>query len=147
MRRLARLFRQVRLQVSTPDEPAVVEGDHSQLRQVVTNLLENAARYAPAASTLAVSVHTTAGVTELNVVDEGPGVAEGERHNIFEPFRGTRAGGGHGTTSGIGLAICRSIVEAHDGTIDVTRTPGGGATFPAAECDAARSEGPRASQP
>ncbi len=153
VRRLARLFRQVRLQVSTPDEPTMVEGDHSQLRQVVTNLLENAARYAPAASTLAVSVHTTAGVTVLNVIDEGPGVAEGERHSIFEPFRGTRAGGGQGSaTSGIGLAICRSIVEAHDGTIDVIRTPGGGATFrvtlPASERVAARSEGPlgRASQ-
>jgi len=134
VRRLSRLFRQVRLQVSVPEEPAVVEGDHSQLRQVVTNLLENAARYAPAASTLAVSVHITGARAILTVVDEGPGVAEWERHRIFEPFRGTRGpadtGLGPGSaTSGIGLAICKSIVEGHDGTIEVARTPGGGATF------------------
>lgn len=136
VRRLSRLFRQVRLQVSTPDEPVVVEGDHSQLQQVATNLLENAARYAPAASTLAVSVGASAGLVVLTIVDEGPGLAEWERTRIFEPFRASRAAPASGerrgqgsATSGIGLAICKSIVEAHGGTIGVSRTPGGGATF------------------
>lgn len=125
VRRLSRLFRQVRLQVETPDEPAVVEGDHSQLQQVVTNLLENAARYAPAASTLSVSVAASAGGVTVLVADEGPGVADWERDEIFEPFRR-----GHGSaSSGIGLTICRAIVEAHGGTIGVSRTSGGGATF------------------
>lgn len=125
VRRLRRLFRQVRLQVSTPDDPVVIEGDHSQLQQVVTNLLENAARHAPAASTLQVSVTDTGGGVVLTVVDEGPGVADWERDQVFEPFRR----GQGSASSGIGLAICRSIVEAHGGTIVVLRTPGGGATF------------------
>lgn len=125
VRRLSRLFRQVRLQVETPDEPAVVEGDHSQLQQVVTNLLENAARYAPAASTLSVSVVASVIGVTLRVADEGPGVADWEREEIFEPFRR-----GHGSaSSGIGLTICKAIVEAHGGTIGVSRTSGGGATF------------------
>ncbi len=125
VRRLSRLFRQVRLQVSTPDEPAVIEGDHSQLQQVVTNLLENAARYAPAASTLRVEVATSVDAVTCTVADEGPGVADWEREQIFEPFRR----GQGSASSGIGLAICKAIVEAHGGDIAVSRTPGGGATF------------------
>ena len=56
---------------------------------------------------------------------EGIGVPDWERERIFEPFR---QGEGRGT-SGIGLAICKAVVEAHDGRISVERTPGGGATF------------------
>jgi len=103
----------------------VVEGDHSQLQQVVTNLLENAARYAPAASTLRISVEPAAAGVAVTVADEGPGVADWERDEIFEPFRR----GQGSASSGIGLAICKSIVEAHGGAIQVARTPGGGATF------------------
>jgi K+-sensing histidine kinase KdpD len=129
VRRLSRLFRQVRLQVTTPEEPVVVEGDHSQLQQVVTNLLENAARYAPAASTLSVAVEATPSGVRITVADEGPGVPEWERERIFEPFRAAGTTGRGTASSGIGLAICKSIVEAHGGTIAACRTPGGGATF------------------
>jgi signal transduction histidine kinase len=64
-------------------------------------------------------------MVELRVADEGIGVPDWERRRIFEPFRT-----GEGSrSSGVGLAICKAIVEAHGGTIDVDRTPGGGATF------------------
>jgi len=124
LRRLTPLFRQVRVQVDIPAELPLVDGDYSQLDQVLTNLLENAARYAPPSSTVRVEASDRGDMVEVRVVDEGIGVPDHERARIFEPFRR-----GEGGASGVGLAICKAIVEAHGGAIDVRRTPGGGATF------------------
>jgi two-component system sensor histidine kinase KdpD len=125
VRRLGALFRQTRLQVDVPPDLPLVDGDYTQLDQVVTNLMENAARHAPPASIVRVGAEERNGVVELRVADEGIGVPDWERLRIFEPFRK-----GEGSrSSGVGLAICKAIVEAHGGTIDVERTVGGGATF------------------
>lgn len=126
VRRLARLFRQVRLVVDVPDDLPLVDGDYSQLDQLVTNLLENAARYAPARSTLTIAAAPKDEATvQLTVQDEGIGVPDYERSQIFDPFRK----GTDSRSSGVGLAICKGIVDAHGGRIWVDRTPGGGATF------------------
>ncbi len=125
VRRLARMFRQVRVDVSLPADQSLVDGDYSQLDQVVTNLLENAARHAPQGSTVRLDGRRRADMLEVRVSDEGSGVAEWERDRVFEPFRR----GEGSTSSGVGLAICRAIVEAHDGRIWVEHTSGGGATF------------------
>jgi two-component system sensor histidine kinase KdpD len=125
VRRLSGLFRQVRVQVEIPADLPLVDGDYTQIDQLVTNLLENAARYAPPGSLVRVGASEREAFVELRVADEGIGVPDWERRRIFEPFRT-----GEGSrSSGVGLAICRAIVEAHGGTIDVDRTPGGGATF------------------
>jgi two-component system sensor histidine kinase KdpD len=125
VRRLGGLFRQVRVQVDIPPDLPLVDGDYTQLDQVVTNLIENAARHAPPASLVRISAEARNDMVELRVSDEGIGVPDWERQRIFEPFRK-----GEGSrSSGVGLAICKAIVEAHGGTIDVDRTPGGGATF------------------
>jgi two-component system sensor histidine kinase KdpD len=125
VRRLGGLLRQVRVQIEIPPDLPLVDGDYTQLDQVVTNLMENAARHAPQASIVRVSAEERNGMVELRVADEGIGVPDWERQRIFEPFRK-----GEGSrSSGVGLAICKAIVEAHGGTIDVDRTPGGGATF------------------
>jgi two-component system sensor histidine kinase KdpD len=125
VRRLGGLFTQVRLQVEIPADLPLVDGDYTQLDQVVTNLLENAARYAPPASLVRVTAAQRDGMVEVCVSDEGIGVPDWERKRIFEPFRK-----GEGSrSSGVGLAICKAIVEAHGGAIDVDRTPGGGASF------------------
>jgi two-component system sensor histidine kinase KdpD len=125
LRRLGRLFRQVRLDVDVPPDLPFVDGDHSQLDQLLTNLLENAARYAPAGSAVHVVAAGRDGTVELRVIDEGIGVPDHERLRIFEPFR--RGEGSR--SSGIGLATCKAIADAHGGAIRVERTPGGGATF------------------
>jgi len=125
VRRLARMFRQVRVDVSLPSDQSLVDGDYSQLDQVVTNLLENAARHAPQGSTVRLDGRRRHTMLEVRVSDEGSGVAEWERDRVFEPFRR----GEGSTSSGVGLAICRAIIEAHDGAIWVERTSGGGATF------------------
>src|SRR5206468_3173403 len=113
-RRLRALFRRARLQVDLPADLPLVDGDYSQLDQVVTNLLENAARYAPPGSTVRVTAGALdRGTVELRVVDEGIGVPEWERSRVFEPFRR-----GEGSAySGVGLAICKAVVTAHGGRI------------------------------
>ena len=126
VRSLGRLFRQVRIVVDVPHDLPLVDGDYSQLDQLVSNLLENAARHAPPRSTVTISARQAGDSTvEVSVSDEGVGVPQPEIQHIFEPFR--RGDGSR--SSGIGLAICRAVAEAHGGRIWVNRTPGGGATF------------------
>lgn len=125
VRRLARLFRQVRVQAELPANLPLVDADYTQIDQVLTNLLENAARHAPPRSTVRIGARDKGGMVEVTVADEGVGVARFERERIFEPFRR----GEGSASSGVGLAICRAIVEAHGGAIDVESVPGGGARF------------------
>jgi two-component system, OmpR family, sensor histidine kinase KdpD len=102
-----------------------VDIDYVQVDQVLTNLLENAARHAPPGSTVHVSAHCTDGSVAVVVVDQGPGLAGVDLEHIFEPFRT----GSASTSTGVGLAICKAIVEAHGGMIRATNTPEGGAKF------------------
>ena len=133
LRRLAGLFRHVRVQVALPPDLPLVDGDYTQLEQVVTNLLENAGRHAPPGSIVRIGGRRLAaagdgagpGLVEVWIADEGIGVPEWERERVFEPFR--RGEGSR--SSGVGLAICKAVVGAHGGRIRVDRTPGGGATF------------------
>jgi K+-sensing histidine kinase KdpD len=125
VRQLARLFHRVRVQVDIPADLPLVDADYSQLDQVLTNLVENAARHAPQGSTVEIGARRRADRVELWVADEGIGVARFDRSRIFEPFRR----GEGSASSGVGLAICKAIVEAHGGTIDVHTNAGGGARF------------------
>jgi two-component system sensor histidine kinase KdpD len=125
VRRLDRLFRQVRVQIEVPDDLPLVDADYVLLDQVITNLLENAARHSPPMSTVRVSAREHAGQVIVSVSDEGPGVATYQADKIFEPFQ--RGDGSQ--SSGVGLAICRAIVEAHGGLIELTGSPEGGARF------------------
>ncbi len=103
----------------------LVDGDYTQLEQVVTNLLENAARHAPRGSTVRIGGTEVGDRVEIWVDDEGPGIAPFERHRVFEAFRR----GDGSSSSGIGLTICKAIVEAHEGHISVDGAPSGGARF------------------
>lgn len=125
VRRLGRLLQGRRVQVELPRELPLVDGDYTQLDQVMSNLLENAARHAPAGSTIRIGGKATPRSVEVWVDDEGVGVTRFERQRIFEPFRR----GEGSASSGIGLAICKAIIEAHDGTIEASAAPGGGARF------------------
>ena len=124
--RLRPLFAHAHLEVDTSPSMSLVDGDHSQLDQVLSNLFENAARHAPAGSIVTVSLRDGSdGMIELAVIDRGAGISPGEAEHVFQPFwRGTGS-----RSSGLGLAIVRAIVQAHDGTVRLEDTPGGGATF------------------
>lgn len=125
LKRLARLLDEVRLRNEVPPDLPQVSGDYTQLDLVVSNLLENAARHSPPGSTLLIGAQAGDGQVRVWVDDEGPGVLPFERQRIFEPFqRGERSG-----SSGIGLATCKGIVEAHRGEIAVSSAPHGGARF------------------
>ena len=111
-----------------------VRGDAAALRRVLTNLIDNATKYAAAGGWLGIRVDFEsghgAGILRVSVSDRGPGIPRTELSSIFEPFqRGADAAGSNNPGSGLGLAVVRSIVEAHGGTIGVDCAPGGGTTF------------------
>jgi len=125
IRRLTRVLRDRRVEADLPEDLPLVSVDYSQIDQVVTNLLENAVRHSPPRSTIRVRARRVAEEVEIAVQDAGTGVLPNERTRIFEAFH--RSEGSR--SSGIGLAICRAVVEAHGGTIKVMDAPGGGARF------------------
>jgi signal transduction histidine kinase len=98
-----------------PDSLAL-DADHERIQQVLRNLVGNAVRHSPDGGRLVVKAMAVNDHVELEVVDEGPGIAPGERGRVFERFYradSARSGGG----AGLGLAIARWIVELHGGTI------------------------------
>ncbi|HEV7760188.1 MAG TPA: ATP-binding protein, partial [Acidimicrobiales bacterium] len=113
VRRLSRVLRDVRVETTLPVGLPLVDADYTLLDQVVTNLLENAARHAPRHSVIHIDAQEAGDLMEISISDEGPGVPPAQREWIFEPFRS----GDASHSSGIGLAICKAIVEAHGGTI------------------------------
>ncbi len=111
-----------------PPPPALVHVDAVLLEQVIANLLENAAKYTPPGTPVAIEASIDAGVLDLSVTDRGPGIRPGDEQRVFEKFhRGTPEGGPGG--AGLGLAICRAIAEAHGGRIRAENRAGGGAAF------------------
>jgi two-component system sensor histidine kinase KdpD len=114
--------------VSVPAQLPLVPLDDVLVGEVLANLLDNALKFAPPASPLAVGAHEEDGGITFEVADRGPGLPPGEERRIFEKFyRVPRPTGEPG--AGLGLAICRAIVGAHGGTISGSNRPGGGALF------------------
>lgn len=118
------------LRVTVPEGLPTVRADEALIRRVVDNLLENAARYSDAPAPIDLTVEATADALALQVADRGVGLDESDLPHLFEPFfradrSRARATGG----IGLGLTLCRRIVEAHGGRIDGRPRPGGGACF------------------
>jgi two-component system sensor histidine kinase KdpD len=126
--RRARAGSRQRVDVDLPEELAPVLVDPVRLDQVLTNLLDNARSYA-ATSPVQVTARQAGDTVELRVVDHGPGIPGPERERVFDQFYRLKGGGRRPEGTGMGLAICRGIVQAHGGTLRVETTPGGGASF------------------
>jgi signal transduction histidine kinase len=121
-----------RLQLQAPDAHAdlQVRADPERLSQCLTNLVENALKYAPAPTPVELAVERRGDSVVLHVRDHGPGVAPGEREVVFELFRrGSAAPLAAVSGSGIGLALVRLLMERMGGTAQVADAPGGGADF------------------
>jgi two-component system, OmpR family, sensor histidine kinase KdpD len=128
VQRLSRVLENHRLTIDLPADLPLVYLDELLFHQVMANLLENAARYAPAGSEIGVAAGHRDGGVWLEISDTGPGFPKGDEERIFEKFyRGAHEYARSGT--GLGLAICRGIVELHGGTIRAANRPGGGALF------------------
>jgi signal transduction histidine kinase len=106
----------------------LVRGDRDRLRQVLTNLLDNAVKYSPAGEAVEVEALAENGRISVEVRDSGPGVAPEHHALIFEKFG--RVTGEHAKPgTGLGLFIARSIAQAHGGSIEVRSRNGRGTTF------------------
>jgi signal transduction histidine kinase len=122
----ARAERQgVRIERRFPDEPLLMQADVGQFRQVVLNLLLNALDAVPRGGTVWLELCKENGKwLTLSVADMGGGLPAGLGAQIFEPFVSTKE-----TGLGLGLSICKRIVEAHEGEIHAANRPEGGAVF------------------
>jgi len=117
------------------DLPPII-ADAGLLQRVVVNLLDNATRFSPAEHRVRVSASGFAGRVEIRIADEGPGVPEDRRDDIFVPFQ--RLGDTDNLTGlGLGLALSKGFTEGMGGTLEAEETPGGGLsmviTLPAGE--------------
>lgn len=133
------------LAVRDLEEVLPVLADPPLLERVLDNVVGNAARHTPPGSKLLVTASALAGRVELRVVDRGPGLPDGDRDRLFEPFQ--RLGDNDSTTGlGLGLALSRGPAEAMDGTLTPEDTPGGGLTMVLSLPCAEQAEHPRDTQ-
>lgn len=117
------------LQVAVPVDCPSVLADAAWIERAISNLLLNAAKYSPSGSEIKIIADRSEKNVNISVADEGPGIDPAEKKMLFQRFyRGQRFRGLVSGT-GMGLAICRTVVSAHQGTIDVENKPGGGAIF------------------
>jgi two-component system sensor histidine kinase KdpD len=116
------------LQIRVPRSLPLVRFDAVLIERVLINLLENAAKYTPPGSVVILSADVIADRLSVSVSDNGPGLPAGYEEAVFQKFtRGDPESATPGV--GLGLAICRAILRAHDGNISGSNRPGGGATF------------------
>jgi two-component system, OmpR family, sensor histidine kinase KdpD len=120
------LGRQVK--VNIPPGIPLIYADAVLIEQVLINLVENALRYTPAGTDINIDVETQPQETKIAVADDGPGIPKGKEGQLFEKFYQARKEGAQSGV-GLGLAICRAIVEAHGGIINARNKPEGGAVF------------------
>ncbi|RPH74801.1 MAG: two-component system sensor histidine kinase KdbD, partial [Nitrospiraceae bacterium] len=109
-----------------PDLPLVLV-DGVLMEQVLINLLENALKFTPPSTAIELSATASDHELVFEVADRGPGIPPGDEQRIFDKFY--RAGPAREGGVGLGLTVCRGIIEAHGGRIWVEKRPGGGAVF------------------
>lgn len=122
--------REVAISVGLPADPVLVDGDPAALEHVVLNLLENAVKYGPeAGNAVRVEVRTAGRKAVVTVADRGAGIARADLPHIFEKFYRGRVDGPTRRGFGLGLAIVRTTIDAHGGSIGVSSERGRGSVF------------------
>ncbi len=113
-----------------PGEEVPIFGDPTRLHQLLANLLSNAIKFSPRHGRVHVIVDSVDSYARVQVLDEGPGVPESERDQLFERFYRLASSNEMGVPgTGLGLAIAKSVAEAHEGFVDIADTPGWSTTF------------------
>jgi signal transduction histidine kinase len=116
-------FRHVSFTLDLADGPLVVHGNPVMLGQVAMNLIVNACEVQPGRGEVRVTSRRDGALVVAEFADRGPGIAESDRHRVFEPFFSTK------DSTGLGLSICHTIVRQHDGELEVAPRVGGGSVF------------------
>jgi two-component system sensor histidine kinase KdpD len=117
-----------KIEVQVPRNLPLLRFDALLIERVFVNLLENASKYTPPGSTVTIAAEVVGSEVDISVSDNGPGLPKGREEAVFQKFtRGERESATPGV--GLGLAICRAIVEAHQGKIVGANRPAGGAVF------------------
>ncbi|MCC7023409.1 MAG: DUF4118 domain-containing protein [Thermomicrobiales bacterium] len=127
VQRMARRTSSHPLRVSLEPDLPLLQFDYVEIAQVLVNLIENAITHTPTGTPIEIAARRQADAVEVAVHDAGPGIPPWAQARIFERFYRGEPGSGAG--SGIGLAICKGLVEAHGGRIGVESQPGAGTTF------------------
>ncbi|MGH9102387.1 MAG: HAMP domain-containing sensor histidine kinase, partial [Acidimicrobiales bacterium] len=109
-------------------QEAPVQGDASRLARAAANLVDNAVKWSPAGSAVEVRTSLEGPWALLSVADHGPGIPAGDLPFVFDRFYRARSSRGL-PGSGLGLAIVRQVAEFHDGRVEASAGPGGGALF------------------
>ncbi len=113
-----------------PGDEVPIFGDPTRLHQLLGNLLSNAIKFSPRGGRVHVIVDNADSYARVQVLDEGPGIPEGERDQLFERFYRLASSTEMGVPgTGLGLAIAKSVAEAHEGFVDIVDTPGWSTTF------------------
>jgi signal transduction histidine kinase len=120
---------EVRLHADVRDPLPEIRGDAERLRQVLTNLIDNAIKYSPSGGEVEVRAYREDGRARIDVRDHGPGIAKEDQKLIFEKFGRVTGRDSSRPGTGLGLFIARSIAEAHGGVLEVHSAPDQGATF------------------
>lgn len=127
--RLRAPLRAHQVTADVPDSLPLVIADEVLLEQVLVNILDNAAKYAPAGSTIAVAARQTGAKLDLSITDSGPGIPPAEQGRVFDMFYRVTEGDRQRAGTGLGLAICKGLTEAMGGTIRAeTASPDGTGT-------------------
>jgi two-component system sensor histidine kinase KdpD len=126
-----------RLEIHVPEKISRILADPVWIERVLCNLLENAAKYSPADQPITVTAEQRENLVAISIADRGAGIEPLEQDLIFDKFYRGQSQRYRVSGTGMGLAICRAIVEAHQGAISVISQPGHGSVFtftlPAAE--------------
>lgn len=122
--------RHIEVDMDFENDRTVVEGDASQIAQVIRNLIDNAVKFSPEGGRLTLGIHRQKELAVISVKDEGEGIREEDLPFVFDRFfKGEKAHTPAGSSTGLGLSIVKRIVEQHGQDITVTSPPGQGACF------------------
>ncbi len=121
--------RDIRLKTEFSDSVKEVMADANAIRRVVQNLLDNALKFTPSGGEISLVVHPTNGAVAVQIGDTGPGISPEEQTRLFQRFSQGRVGRKYTPGTGLGLYLCKQIIDAHHGEITCSSTEGVGTTF------------------
>jgi signal transduction histidine kinase len=122
--------KRIQTQVTLPSTPVAVRADAHRLMQIFTNLLSNAYKYSSEDTVVTVQVSRRDQVAQIEVIDQGMGIAEADQNQLFTMFfRAEAVRNSHVRGAGLGLYITRMLLEMQNGQIGVNSCPGKGSTF------------------